>query len=337
MVLINHAAKEMTAKLVYYGPGLCGKTTNLIKIFEALPDAQKGKMLSLATKQDRTLFFDLLPVEVGKVKGLTLRFQLYTVPGQVFYNETRKLVLKNTDAEVFVADSQEALMESNRESFANLIENLKFNNLDPKTIPILIQYNKRDIPGVPAVEKIRKTLGLEAYPHTEAAALQGEGVMETFAAMTKLIIRKLKGKSPEEALPPELKKVARKILEDTDPGIPKDDPPPFPEVAAKSYDKVEEISLEKLLDERKRSTTIMTAPPPKPVFAQAEEEEVEELPLDALVEEPPSAAAMEDTVIHQEEPLEVQVEPETGVDLDSLRAEVLKIRDLVDGLLKKLQ
>jgi hypothetical protein len=108
-------------------------------------------------------------------------------------------------------------------------------------------------------------------------------------------------------------------------------------VAAKSYDKVEEISLEKLLDERKRSTTIMTAPPPKPVFAQAEEEEVEELPLDALVEEPPSAAAMEDTVIHQEEPLEVQVEPETGVDLDSLRAEVLKIRDLVDGLLKKLQ
>jgi hypothetical protein len=337
MVLINHAAKEMTAKLVYYGPGLCGKTTNLIKIFEALPDAQKGKMLSLATKQDRTLFFDLLPVEVGKVKGLTLRFQLYTVPGQVFYNETRKLVLKNTDAVVFVADSQEALMDSNRESFANLLENLRFNDLDPKQVPILIQYNKRDIPGVPPIEKIRKTIGLEAYPFTEAAALQGQGVMETFAAITKLIIRKLKGKEPEEAMPPELKKVAKKVLEDTDPGRkrPAADALPFPEAAAKSYDKVEEISLERLLDERKRATTVMTSPPPKPVFAK-EEDEAEELPLEALVEEGP-AAAMEDTLIHAEEPLEVSVEAETGVDLESLRAEVLKIRDLVDALLKKLQ
>ena len=333
MVLINHAAKEMTAKLVYYGPGLCGKTTNLIKIFEALPDAQKGKMLSLATKQDRTLFFDLLPVEVGKVKGLTLRFQLYTVPGQVFYNETRKLVLKNTDAVVFVADSQEAVMDSNRESFANLLENLRFNDLDPKLTPILIQYNKRDIPGVPSVEKIRKTLGLEAYPFMEAAALQGQGVMETFAAMTKLIIRKLKGKEPEDILPPELKKVAKKILEDTDPGVKRPDPLPFPEVAAKSYDKVEEISLEKLIDERRRSTSIMTSPPPKPIFAK-EEEEPEELPLDALVEEP-GPLTMEDTAIHSEEPLEVEVE--TGIDLDSLRAEVLQIRDLVDALLKKLQ
>ena len=333
MVLINHAAKEMTAKLVYYGPGLCGKTTNLIKIFEALPDAQKGKMLSLATKQDRTLFFDLLPVEVGKVKGLTLRFQLYTVPGQVFYNETRKLVLKNTDAVVFVADSQEALMDSNRESFANLIENLRFNDLDVKTVPILIQYNKRDIPGVPSVDKIRKILGLEAYPHTEAAAIQGEGVMETFAAMTKLIIRKLKGKEPEDALPPELKKVAKKVLEDTDPARKQPEPLPFPEVAAKSYDKVEEISLEKLLDERRRSTTIMTSPPPKPIFGK-EEEEPEELSLDALVEEP-LGPSMEDTAIRAEEPLEVEVD--SAADMESIRAELLKIRDLVEALLKKIQ
>src|SRR6266571_6533393 len=148
MVLFNHATREMTAKIVYYGPGLCGKTTNLMVIFDKLDPAQKGKMLSLATKTDRTLFFDLLPVDIGRVGNFNLRIQLYTVPGQVFYNETRKLVLRGADAVVFVADSQPAMVEATRDSFANLLDNLVENNLDPNDIPIVIQYNKRDIPGV---------------------------------------------------------------------------------------------------------------------------------------------------------------------------------------------
>jgi len=232
MVLINQAAKEITAKIVYYGPGLGGKTTNLIKIFEALPDSQKGKMLSLATKQDRTLFFDLLPVDAGKVKGQKLRFQLYTVPGQVFYNETRKMVLKNADGVVFVADSQKAMMESNRESFANLTENLRYNDIDPAAIPILVQFNKRDLPNVLPVGDLRKDLRLEKYPFTEASAFQGKGVLETYHSVAKLILKRLKGKE-EDVVGPLLAEAKAKTLEDTHPPASKDkgpipQPPPPP-------------------------------------------------------------------------------------------------------------
>src|SRR6476620_10456822 len=186
MVLFNHATREMTAKIVYYGPGLCGKTTNLMVIFDKLDPAQKGKMLSLATKTDRTLFFDLLPVDIGKVGNFNLKIQLYTVPGQVFYNETRKLVLKGADAVVFVADSQPSMVESTKESFANLMENLKENQIDPDDTPIVIQFNKRDIPGVLSIEKLQDSLGLEGYPFAEAAAIKGEGVMETFKLVSKM-------------------------------------------------------------------------------------------------------------------------------------------------------
>src|SRR5712691_125712 len=199
MVLFNHATREMTAKIVYYGPGLCGKTTNLMVIFDKLDPKQKGKMLSLATKTDRTLFFDLLPVDIGKVGAFNLKMQLYTVPGQVFYNETRKLVLKGADAVVFVADSQPSMVDSTRESFANLMENLKENQIDPDDTPIVIQYNKRDIPGVLPIEKLQEALGLEGYPFTEAAAIKGEGVMETFKLVSKItakhLYNRLKGKA----------------------------------------------------------------------------------------------------------------------------------------------
>src|SRR5882762_6462549 len=171
MVLFNHATREMTAKIVYYGPGLCGKTTNLMVIFDKLDPSQKGKMLSLATKTDRTLFFDLLPVDIGKVGAFNLKIQLYTVPGQVFYNETRKLVLKGADAVVFVADSQPSMVESTRESFTNLMENLHENNLDPNDTPIIIQFNKRDLPGALPVEQLQERLGFEGYPYTEASAI----------------------------------------------------------------------------------------------------------------------------------------------------------------------
>jgi signal recognition particle receptor subunit beta len=191
MVLFNHATREMTAKIVYYGPGLCGKTTNLMVIFDKLDPKSKGKMLSLATKTDRTLFFDLLPVDIGKVGPFNLKIQLYTVPGQVFYNETRKLVLRGADSVVFVADSQPAMVDANRESFANLLDNLEENQIDPNDTPIVIQFNKRDLPGVLPVEKLQEALGFEGYPYTEASALKGEGVMETFKLISKLTAKHL--------------------------------------------------------------------------------------------------------------------------------------------------
>ncbi len=199
MVLFNHATREMTAKIVYYGPGLCGKTTNLMVIFDKLDPKQKGKMLSLATKTDRTLFFDLLPVDIGKVGNFNLRMQLYTVPGQVFYNETRKLVIRGADSIVFVADSQPSMVDSTRESFLNLLENMKENNIDPDDTPIVLQYNKRDIPGVLPIDELQEQLGLEGYPYHEASAIKGEGVMETFKLVSKItakhLYNRLKGKS----------------------------------------------------------------------------------------------------------------------------------------------
>lgn len=191
MVLFNHATREMTAKIVYYGPGLCGKTTNLMVIFDKLDPKSKGKMLSLATKTDRTLFFDLLPVDIGKVGPFSLKIQLYTVPGQVFYNETRKLVLKGADSVVFVADSQPAMVEANRESFANLMDNLAENQIDPNDTPTVIQFNKRDLPGVLSVEDLQERLGFEGYPYTEASALKGQGVMETFKLISKITAKHL--------------------------------------------------------------------------------------------------------------------------------------------------
>src|SRR5215813_6080906 len=158
MVLFNHATREMTAKIVYYGPGLCGKTTNLMVIFDKLDPSQKGKMLSLATKTDRTLFFDLLPVDIGKVANFNLKIQLYTVPGQVFYNETRKLVLKGADAVVFVADSQVGKMEENKDSLANLKANLAEYKLSLDDTPWVIQYNKRDLPNVYTVDELNAEL-----------------------------------------------------------------------------------------------------------------------------------------------------------------------------------
>jgi len=186
MVLFNHATREMTAKIVYYGPGLCGKTTNLMVIFDKLDPKQKGKMLSLATKTDRTLFFDLLPVDIGRVGSFNFKIQLYTVPGQVFYNETRKLVLKGADAVVFVADSQPSMVESTRESFGNLLENLEQNNIDANDTPIIIQFNKRDLKDVRSDEEISKLAGQGREPVYLAVATRGEGVVESFIGLLHL-------------------------------------------------------------------------------------------------------------------------------------------------------
>lgn len=191
MVLFNYATKELTAKVVYYGPGLCGKTSNLQYIYDTLPDASKGKMLSLATKTDRTLFFDFLPIDLGNIRGMKTKIQLYTVPGQVFYDTTRKLVLKGADGVVFVADSQEAMVEANIDSFDNLITNLKEQNQELKDLPHVIQYNKRDMKNALDLPSLERHINRFQVPYFEAVAVKGDGVFETLKGISKLVLKHL--------------------------------------------------------------------------------------------------------------------------------------------------
>ena len=191
MVLFNYSTKELTAKVVYYGPGLCGKTTNLQWIHEKLPIKNKGKMVSLATEADRTLFFDFLPIELGTIRGMKTRVQLYTVPGQVFYNATRRMVLKGADCVVFVCDSQEPMIDANLDALANLRENLEANEIDADEIPTVLQYNKRDLPNALPVEVLNERLNPKGWPHYEACAKQGRGVEETLKGVTGLVFRSL--------------------------------------------------------------------------------------------------------------------------------------------------
>ncbi len=194
MVLFNAATKELTAKIVYYGPGLCGKTTNLQKIYDSLPGDGRGKMLSLATQTDRTLFFDFLPIELGTIRGMKTRIQLYTVPGQVFYDATRKLVLRGADAVVFVADSQAPALLTNKESFQNLVDNLKDQGTDLEKIPHVIQWNKRDTPNALPVDTLDKEINRYRAPTFEACAMNGEGVRETLSGVAKLVLKYLADK-----------------------------------------------------------------------------------------------------------------------------------------------
>ena len=191
MVLFNYSTRELTAKIVYYGPGICGKTTNLQFIHENLPGAVRGKMLSLATKTDRTLFFDFLPIDLGEIRGMKTRVQLYTVPGQVFYNETRKLVLKGVDGIVFVADSQETMLGANVESFKNLEENLKGHGMKLADLPHVIQFNKRDLPKLSGIEDMNAALNKYNAPFYESVAVTGIGVQDTLKAIVKLVLLNL--------------------------------------------------------------------------------------------------------------------------------------------------
>jgi hypothetical protein len=196
MVVLNPVKREMTAKIVYYGPGLCGKTTNLRFIYENLEESQRGKLLALATETDRTLFFDFLPVDMGEVRGFRVRMQLYTVPGQVFYEETRKRVLKGADGVVFVADSQRSLWDANLDSFAQLQKNLRDNGIDPAKIPIVLQYNKRDLPGVVPIEELDSALNPGNLPFFEAMAREGVGVEDTLKSVTRLVLKNLVRSEP---------------------------------------------------------------------------------------------------------------------------------------------
>ena len=192
MSFINYSSREINCKIVYYGPGLCGKTTNLHYIYKKTNPDSKGKMISLATETERTLFFDFLPLALGEIRGFKTRFHLYTVPGQVFYDASRKLILKGVDGVVFVADSQVERMEANVESVENLRINLAEQGYNLDAIPYVVQYNKRDLPNAVSVEELRPVLNPMNVPDYEAVARTGVGVFDTLKAVSKLVLTELK-------------------------------------------------------------------------------------------------------------------------------------------------
>ena len=191
MSMINYASREINCKVVYYGSGLGGKTTNLEYVYSRVNPDTKGKMISLATDTERTLFFDFLPIDLGEIRGFRTRFHLYTVPGQVYYNASRRLILKGVDGLIFVADSQRSRLEANIEAMHNLYENMESYGYDVETIPFAIQYNKRDLPDIMQVGELRPVLNPMGVPDFEAVAIEGEGVFQTLSAVSKMVVKSL--------------------------------------------------------------------------------------------------------------------------------------------------
>jgi mutual gliding-motility protein MglA len=191
MSFINYSSREINCKIVYYGPGLCGKTTNLQYIYNKTNPEAKGKMISLATETERTLFFDFLPLSLGEIRGFKTRFHLYTVPGQVYYNASRKLILKGVDGIIFVADSQRERAEANIEAMHNLYENLESYGYDLQKLPFAIQYNKRDLANAMEAEELRAQINPMGVPDFEAVALEGKGVFETLKCVSKMVVKAL--------------------------------------------------------------------------------------------------------------------------------------------------
>src|SRR4051794_28789361 len=229
MVFFNYSTMQMAAKVVYYGPGLCGKTTNLHFIYQHTAQESRGEMVSLETETDRTLFFDLLPIDVGSIAGFNTRIQLYTVPGQVFYNTTRKLVLKGVDGVVFVADSQRAMVQANVESFRNLEENLMEMGLSSDTLPLVLQYNKRDLADICTLDEMNASLNRNNWPWFEASAVMGTGVFETLKGISRqtlLALKKRLGRS--EPAPAPQRPAAAAPQRPAAPAAPPSPPPPPP-------------------------------------------------------------------------------------------------------------
>jgi len=248
MVSINYSAREVCCKIVYYGPGLSGKTTNLQYIHSKVPQGTRGKLISLATEADRTLYFDFLPINIGTINDFQAKFQLYTVPGQVYYNATRKLVLRGVDGLVFVADSQADKMDENIESLANLEENLREYGYDPATLPIVLQYNKRDLPGVLSVEELNARLNPRGIPVYEASATLGNGVFDTLKLIIKLVLDKAKSTGNSAMAKPQAASAS---------------PPPPPVPTPYPADGMERVPV----DPQPTSTAEERAPAPAPAVA----------------------------------------------------------------------
>ncbi len=289
MVFFNYATMQMAAKVVYYGPGLCGKTTNLHHIYGRTAPGSRGEMVSLETETDRTLFFDLLPLDVGVIGGFKTRIQLYTVPGQVFYNTTRKLVLKGVDGIVFVADSQRAMKDANVESLANLKTNLAEIGIKLEEIPLVFQYNKRDLANILSVEELEESLNTQrAHESYEACAVLGQGVFETLKAISRLTLRSLKKRRLGEEKPAPTRAAA----------APAPPPPPSPPVAEATAEIEEALEVEPGTFSSGTDAPVLAHElnQPPPGFDGADVETVQEFEqaldsLDAPLPEPPRPAA----------------------------------------------
>ncbi|HYA11867.1 MAG TPA: GTPase domain-containing protein [Thermodesulfovibrionales bacterium] len=286
MALFNYTTKEITVKVVYYGPGLSGKTTNLQYLHHIITPDRKGKLLCLPTESDRTLFFDLLPVDLGKIRDFSLRFQLYTVPGQVRYNATRKLVLKGADAVIFVADSQCEMREQNIESFKNMRDNLIANSINPDEIPIILQYNKRDLPNILSIDELNKDLNeTDKYKYIESIAIDGTGVEDSFQDITKVVIDDIKHKVDL----------------------------PYPDEVFKDIES-EEIPVEVEIDESTPEEPVITSPVLEPTMYEPEAVEntaVEEIPVEvdigeseSILEEPVTTNPEIESTLY--EPVEIE-------------------------------
>ena len=336
MVMVNHATREMTMKIVYYGPGLCGKTTNLEYIYQTATPEKKGKLLTVATETDRTLFFDFLPMELGTVKGMKLRVQLYTVPGQVFYDATRRIVLRGSDGLVFVADSQKLMMDANIESLENLVTNLKLNNLDPETVPLVLQYNKRDLPGASDPAEMDKVLNWRNVPSFTAVAIKGTGVNETLKKIIELVIRKIH--EQDATLKPG--KPAEKKAEEpaTPPAAPPPKketpkpPPAEPEPVKTEAREEEQIEMEVVEEEPATERTAIGGDPPvpEPVPEQEEDAEISGSGSFELAETPEASggaglAELEELV---ETAAQLQEKLLSVLDeVDRLKARIIQIKD----------
>ena len=305
-MFINHSSKEVTAKVVYYGPGLSGKTTNLQYIFSITNPKTRGELISIETEIERTLFFDLLPINVGLINGYQTKFQLYTVPGQVFYDSTRKLVLKGADGVVFVADSQELMKTANLESFENLKKNLLAHKLNVTEIPLVFQYNKRDLNNTLPVEEMDRMINHDLkYPYFSAVATDGEGVVETLRAISGLILKKIKNlldHSNRESSPQ-----AQTVQFDTDKkyNVFDQDNVPLKKIIA---DDLENVDLK--LDPLTPDTKTMPVAPPSP--APAPEPEVKPV----TITETPTTDKKESTGFTVSPPIEDQALPFENIDDD---------------------
>ena len=310
MVLFNYSTKELTAKIVYYGPGLCGKTTNLQYIFDNLPsNIHKGKMLSLATKTDRTLFFDFLPIDLGTIRGMRTRLQLYTVPGQVFYNTTRKLVLKGADGLIFVADSQRKVLDANIESFNNLEQNLLEHGLKLSEMPHILQFNKRDLNDIASVEELNAALNRYNSPIYEAVATTGIGVQDTLKAVIRLVLNSLREKYADT------RRVEREVAVTVPAAAAAPSPVPTPPLAPAPAAAVLEVEEPPTPQE-----TPLFQVEPLPSVEEEPVLEVEEAPVAeevaAEAEEPSLAASAEEPVLSIEEPM-----PEAAASIEALEVE----------------
>lgn len=302
MVVVSYSGKEINAKLVYYGPGLSGKTTNLEYIYQSVPTNNRGKMVSMKTRTERTLFFDFLPVDLGEMGGFKTRFLLYTVPGQVYYNATRKLVLRGVDAIIFVADSARGKMDENVESLQNLQDNLKEYGLDVEEIPLVLQYNKRDVEDPYSVEELERALNPRGLPYFEAVATTGQGVFETFRGISRVLLQKLsKEVRLGETRATDSKPAPRPVPAAAKPAIPVASAPAPPRVEEPVAARVEQ-PMPLRVDEP-------VAPPPSPV-----EEPIAAAPEPSRFEAPPPPERIPEPETPVVEPAPVEdavMEPET--------------------------